>query len=198
MIIERTICCVLSPSTAFYRSFLKQICTLTKTCPNLPRGDKALILVPSDCYWGILQSLNLRSFSDWRKPKIYKITRLQMVHNFIKTETLQRNYINYIKCSIILFDSDNFDLPWSHIHSTNMNNKRVCGQKKYSIISIATKHPITTVYLCLQETLRRHLDRGTWTLFTSWKPYIQSDRFVCIRSVGQPQIGPHFLRNIGK
>ena len=29
----------------------------------------------------------------------------------------------------------------------------------------------------MQETLRRHLDRGTWTPFTSWKPYIQSDRF---------------------
>ena len=30
---------------------------------------------------------------------------------------------------------------------------------------------------CLQETLRRHLDRGTWTPFTSWKSYIRSDRF---------------------
>ena len=40
----------------------------------------------------------------------------------------------------------------------------------------------------MQETLRRHLNRGTWTPFTSWKPYIQSDRFFfCVRSVGQPQ-----------
>ena len=27
------------------------------------------------------------------------------------------------------------------------------------------------------------------------KPYIQSDRFFCIRGVGQPQIGPHLLRS---
>ena len=50
----------------------------------------------------------------------------------------------------------------------------------------------------MQETLRRHPDRGTWTPFISWKPYIQSDRFFCIRGVGQPQVGPHFLRNTGK
>ena len=47
----------------------------------------------------------------------------------------------------------------------------------------------------MQETLRRHLDRETWTSFTSRKPYIQSDRFFCIRGVGQPQIGPHLLRS---
>ena len=34
--------------------------------------------------------------------------------------------------------------------------------------------------------VRRHPDRGTWTSFTSWKPYIQSYRFFCIRGFGQP------------
>ena len=29
----------------------------------------------------------------------------------------------------------------------------------------------------MQEILYRHPDRGTWTLFTSWEPYIQSDIF---------------------
>ena len=58
LIIERTIGLVLGPSTALYRSFLEH-CTLTNkavglhvyegTCPNLLRGDKAPILVPSDC-----------------------------------------------------------------------------------------------------------------------------------------------------
>ena len=53
VIVEKTLGLVLGPSTA---SFLKQ-CTLTNkavglyimTCPNLLRGEKALILVPSDC-----------------------------------------------------------------------------------------------------------------------------------------------------
>ena len=56
LIIERTIGLVLGPSTALYEPFLKH-CTLTnKTvglydgpCPNLLRGDKVLIFVPSDC-----------------------------------------------------------------------------------------------------------------------------------------------------
>ena len=47
------------------------------------------------------------------------------------------------------------------------------------------------LYFCLQKTLRRHPYRGTWTPFTSWESYIQSDGFFCIGSVGQPQIGPH-------
>ena len=45
----------------------------------------------------------------------------------------------------------------------------------------------------MQETLRRCSYRGNWTQFTSWKPYIQSDRLFCFRGVGQPQIGPHFF-----
>ena len=28
-----------------------------------------------------------------------------------------------------------------------------------------------------------------------WEPYIQSDGSFCIRSAGQPQIGPHFIWN---
>ena len=32
----------------------------------------------------------------------------------------------------------------------------------------------------MQETLRWHLDRGTWTPFTFLEPYIQSDRFFCL------------------
>ena len=56
VIIERTIGLVLGPSTALYGPFLKH-CTLTKNavgrydgpCPNLLRGDKVLIFVPSDC-----------------------------------------------------------------------------------------------------------------------------------------------------
>ena len=55
VIIERTMGLVLGSSTALYR-FLIDHCTLTMwwglydgTCPNLLRGNKALILVPSDC-----------------------------------------------------------------------------------------------------------------------------------------------------
>ena len=32
---------------------------------------------------------------------------------------------------------------------------------------------IQKLYICLQDTLRQHLDRGTGTLLTPWKPYIQ-------------------------
>ena len=54
VIIERTKGFLLGPSTALYRSFVEHY-TLTKravglydeTCPNLRRGDKALVLVPS-------------------------------------------------------------------------------------------------------------------------------------------------------
>ena len=56
VIIERTIGLVLGPCTALYKPFLKH-CTVTKRrlglydgpCPNLLRGDKVLIFVPSDC-----------------------------------------------------------------------------------------------------------------------------------------------------
>ena len=56
VIIERTIGLVLGPSTALYEAFLKH-CTLTNKavglydgpCPNLLRGDRVLIFVPSDC-----------------------------------------------------------------------------------------------------------------------------------------------------
>ena len=56
LIIERTIGLVLGPSTALNRSFLNH-CTLTneavgticRDLPNLFRGDKDSILVPSDC-----------------------------------------------------------------------------------------------------------------------------------------------------
>ena len=74
VIIERTVGLVLAPSTTLYRSFLKH-CTPTNkavgtiydgTCPNLVRGDKALILVPSDCYSGLLKSLDLSSLQDGR------------------------------------------------------------------------------------------------------------------------------------
>ena len=55
-IIERTIGIVLGPSTALYRSLLER-CTMTNKAlgtilqdfPNLLKGDKALILAPSDC-----------------------------------------------------------------------------------------------------------------------------------------------------
>ena len=30
------------------------------------------------------------------------------------------------------------------------------------------------------------------------EPYIQSHKFFCIRSAGQPQIGPHFIWNRDK
>ena len=43
--------------------------------------------------------------------------------------------------------------------------------------------PQSIQYVCLQETLRPHPDRGTWTPFTSWKPYIQSHKLFCIRSL---------------
>ena len=61
VIIKRTLDFVLGPSTALYRSFLKQ-CTLTnkavgtiwRTCPNLFRGDNVPIVVPSDYWSGLL------------------------------------------------------------------------------------------------------------------------------------------------
>ena len=69
MIIERTIGLVLiGPSTNLYRSFLNTALRLTRrwglydgTCPNLLRGDKAVILFPSDCYSELLQSFDLSS-----------------------------------------------------------------------------------------------------------------------------------------
>ena len=57
---------------------------------------------------------------------------------------------------------------------------------------------IQQLHICLQETLRQHLDRGTWTQLTPWEPYIQSHGFFCIRSTGQSQIGPHFIWNRDK
>ena len=73
VIIERTIDRVFGPSTALYWSFLNH-CTLTnkavqlydETYRNLLRGDKALILVPSDCKSGLLYSLDLSSLPDGR------------------------------------------------------------------------------------------------------------------------------------
>ena len=72
LIIERTIGLVFGPSTAFYRPFSKH-CTLTMRrglydgpCPNLLRGDKVLIFVPSDCKSGLLQPSDLISLPDGR------------------------------------------------------------------------------------------------------------------------------------
>ena len=60
------------------------------------------------------------------------------------------------------------------------------------------RQSIQQLYICLQETLRQHLVRGTWTKLTPWEPYIQSHGSFCIRSAGQPQIGPHFIWNRDK
>ena len=72
VIIERTIGLVLGHSTSFYRSFQEHF-TLNRwwglidwTCQNLPRGDKALVLVPSYCKSGLLQPLDLSSVQDGR------------------------------------------------------------------------------------------------------------------------------------
>ena len=61
VIIERNIDLMLGTSSALYISFLER-CTLTNKivglydgiCPNLPRGDQALILVPSDCFFYLI------------------------------------------------------------------------------------------------------------------------------------------------
>ena len=45
------------------------------------------------------------------------------------------------------------------------------------------RQSIQQLYICLQETT---FERGTWTLLTPWEPYIQSHRFFCTRSAGQP------------
>ena len=71
LFIERIIGLVLGPYTALYRPFLKH-CTLTSKagglydgpCPNLLRGNKVLIFVPSDCKSAILQSSDLSSLPD--------------------------------------------------------------------------------------------------------------------------------------
>ena len=75
VIIERTICLVLDPSTALYRSFH---CTLPNkatglydgTCPNFLRGDKAPILVPSRLLVGTpeLPSRRVEHSLLWRMP----------------------------------------------------------------------------------------------------------------------------------
>ena len=73
VITERTIhvCHVLGPSATLYRSFL-ECCTLTKKVMGTLswdlskglRGDKAPILEPSDCEFGLLQPLDLSSRPD--------------------------------------------------------------------------------------------------------------------------------------
>ena len=73
LIIDRTIGLVLGPCTALYKPFLKH-CTLTNKAvglydgpwPNLLRGDKVLIFVPSDCWSGLLQPSDLSSLSAGR------------------------------------------------------------------------------------------------------------------------------------
>ena len=45
------------------------------------------------------------------------------------------------------------------------------------LLTTLHKQSIQYLYLCLQEALRRHPDRGIWTPFTSCEPYIQSERF---------------------
>ena len=72
-----------------------------------------------------------------------------------------------------------FPSPWESCHSPR-------------------RQSIQQLYICLQETLRPHFVRGTWTYLTPWEPYIQSYGFFCIRSAGQPQIGPHFILNRDK
>ena len=72
LIIERTIGLVISPLTVLYGSFLKR-CTLTnkadgtiwRPCPNLLRGDRVLILVPSDCYPGNTYFRNILNWLIW-------------------------------------------------------------------------------------------------------------------------------------
>ena len=68
-IIEKTICLVLDPYTSIYRLFLKH-CTLTRRWglhdgpyPNLRRGGGVSSFVPSDCWSGLLQSLDLSSLT---------------------------------------------------------------------------------------------------------------------------------------
>ena len=65
------------------------------------------------------------------------------------------------------------------------------------VIVPADKASNNYTFVCKKHYVR-YPDRGTWTPFTPWESYIQSDGFFCIRSVGQPQIGPHFLRNTDK
>ena len=66
------------------------------------------------------------------------------------------------------------------------------------VIVPADKASNNYTFVCKRHYVDIDLDRGTWTPFTSWKLYIQSDRFFCIRGVRQPQIGPHILRNTVK
>ena len=68
-----TIGLVLGPSTVLYIPFQKHcthtnkaVGTIWRPCPNLFRGDKVLIFVPSDCYSGLLQPSDLSSLPDGR------------------------------------------------------------------------------------------------------------------------------------
>ena len=47
------------------------------------------------------------------------------------------------------------------------------------------------------EGIRSQVLRST-SVDSPWESYIQSHGFVCIRSAGQPQIGPHFIWNRDK
>ena len=80
---------------------------------------------------------------------------------------------------------------WCNLCVGIIDFRNIWIQVQYSlIISMIAEIKFNHVYMILAT--------GTWTPFTSWKPYIQSDRFFCIRGVGQPQIGPHLIRSTVK
>ena len=76
-------------------------------------------------------------------------------------------------------------------HSVNTRHESIFGDS-YVVIELSRLYENFVIvpadnlasnnytFVC-QEILRRHPDRGTWTSFTSWEPYKQSDRLFCIR-----------------
>ena len=89
VVFERTMGLVVGPSTALYRSFLKHC-----TCPNLLRGDKALIssspLISRDSFE---QSFDLSSLPDgWNIPYSCGLLYVLLIYCFYLLRCLCNNF----------------------------------------------------------------------------------------------------------
>ena len=103
LMIDRTIGLVIGRFSALYRPFLKH-CTLNNKavgtiydghCPNLLRGDKVLIFVPSDCWSGLLQPSDLSSFPEGRSIA-YPIRMSLYIFLIYNIDYLSRTCIDFL------------------------------------------------------------------------------------------------------
>ena len=113
VIIERTKGFVLCPSTALYRSFLKH-CTLTnkavgniwRDLSKLPQRRQGPDLVPSDCYTGLLSSLDLSSLPYGRSIAYSGRCLLYIVYCFYHLACLCNNFYglsSLVRCWYLVF-----------------------------------------------------------------------------------------------